>query len=236
MRKTSTLTEEEILKELSISNDELNNIKDALLKIDHENYTLESTFIRLKNNILTLINNYHQKFPMRQGINKAEVLSDLKTTYPDVLLEFTLDRLNHEGHIKSIEQYISLSNFTPALPNEWKRSLETIEETLINQGLEVIKWEDLIKPYNIPTTIQKEYYYYLLHTKRAYIFDENRLISNKAVEKAYGLLKEYTNAKAFTLQTAREAIGLSRKNLVPLLELLDELNFTKRSNNARLWL
>jgi len=232
----SVLTKNEILKELAISDTEWEDLKTTLLKIDTEHYTLKSIIEQINKAVLALIKNYHEMFPMRQGINKAEILSDLKTTYPVILLEFTLDRLNHEDHIKIIEQYISLSNITPTLPNEWKKRLETIEEALINQGMEVIKWEDLIKPHNIPPTIQKEYYYYLLHTKRAYIFDEDRLISNKAVEKAYELLKEYTNAKAFTLQTAREALNLSRKNLVPLLELLDELNFTKRSDNTRFWL
>lgn len=236
MTEQSVLTKNKILKELAISDTEWKDLKTNLLKINNEHYTLKSIIKQIEKVVLSIIENYHLAYPMRQGINKAEILSNLKVTYPLVLLEFTLANLNDENNIKLTEQYISLSNVTPSLPKEWKKRLETIEENLINQGMEVIKWEDLIKPHNIPPTIQKEFYYYLLHTKRAYVFDEDRLISNHAVEEAYALLKDYTNAEAFTLQTAREALNLSRKNLVPLLELLDELNYTKRSDNTRLWL
>src|SRR5699024_11450559 len=110
---------------------------------------------------------------------------------------------------------------------------EDIEEKLIKGGMETSKWDELLANSKIPRAIQQDFYYYLLQTKRAFIFDEDRLISKTAVDEAINKLKQQTNNEDFTLQTAREALKLSRKNLVPILELLDRLGYTKRTENLR---
>src|SRR5699024_4547828 len=147
-----------------------------------------------------------------------------------------LTTLKDNGEIYIHEQYISLSNVTPSLPGEWKKRLENIEVTLIKQDLEVNKWDELLDHSKIPPTIQQDYCYYLLQTKRAFVLDTDRLISKSAVDKAIEKLKNHSKKEDFTLQTAREALNLSRKNLVPFLELLDHLGFTERIENMRKWL
>ncbi|WP_246031618.1 SelB C-terminal domain-containing protein [Salibacterium salarium] len=49
------------------------------------------------------------------------------------------------------------------------------------------------------------------------------------------LLKD-KNLHSFTLQDAKEALGITRKYLVPFLEWLDEQKWTKRQDNERVWL
>ena len=235
MNDKPVLTEAEILNLAAISNEELDEIKHSLLEIDKDQYTLASTLKQTQINILRLIENFHQEFPMRQGINKAEVISELKTKYPLHLLEFALDTLKDDDEINIHEQYISLSHFSPSLPKDWQKRLESIEETLIKQDIEVSKWDELLEPAKITPAIQKEFYYYLLQTKRAFVFDKERLISSVAVDEAIKKLKQHTNNEDFTLQTAREALELSRKNLVPMLELLDNLGYTERVENVRKW-
>ena len=88
----------------------------------------------------------------------------------------------------------------------------------------------------LTSIIQTDFYYYLLQTKRAFVLDDERLISRLALDKAIMKLKEHTYNEDFTLQMAREALELSRKNLVPLLELLDKLKYTKRVENIRRWI
>ena len=230
------LTETEIVNDLAISEKEFSEMRRNLLEIEEGFYTLHSIFERVKDKMIALITSFHERYPMRIGINKAEIVSELKQQYPESLLEFTIDTLRNDHNIKISNQFISLAHVVPSLPHQWKTRLENMEKELIKQGVEVEKWSELHSKHHIPTDIQKEFYYFLIQTKKAFVFDDDRLISKAAVDQALRKLKEHTDLKDFTLQTAREILQLTRKNLVPLLELLDYLGYTKRVGNMRTWM
>src|SRR5699024_1707875 len=116
------------------------------------------------------------------------------------------------------------------------KGLVKIEEDLISEGVETNKWVHLLASSNIASIIQSDFYYYLLQTKRAIVLYDERIISHLSVVAACTKLKEHTQSEDFTLQMAREALELSRKNLVPLLELLDKLGYTERVENTRRWI
>src|SRR5699024_2527824 len=84
--------------------------------------------------------------------------------------------------------------------------------------------------------LAKEFYFYFVQAERAYVFDEERIVARQIVKNAATELYEQTKGEGFTLQTARDVLRLSRKNLVPFLELLDRLQYTKRVGNERIWL
>src|SRR5690625_6376739 len=138
--------------------------------------------------MITLIKQYHEKYPMRQGINKAEILSALDE-YPEALIESALQNLQTKEKVLLEQQFVRLVDIKPTLPDAWKNKLNQIEEKLIKQNIDVVKWDELFLQSDIPEEIQKDFYYYLLLKKRAYIFDEDRLISAKAVHRAITTLK-----------------------------------------------
>jgi len=229
------VTEADLFKHVSVSEQELNEVQPILLEVENNLFTLPSILKNLQDKITDVIDDFHHRFPMRIGINKAEVISGLKK-YPASIIEFALNSLEEEKKIRTIDQFVSLKHVTPTLPSQWKIKLENVEEELIRQGIEVAKWNDLLTKYEIPSHIQTEYYYYLIQTEKAYVFDEDRLISKIATKQALKKLAEYTRLEDFNLQTAREILQLTRKNLVPLLELFDHLGYTRRAGNMRKWM
>lgn len=229
------LSRADIIKHISVSEQDLNEAEEKLQEIENGLFTLQSTFSRIKKNIIDLLETFHERFPMRTGINKAEVVSELKRRYPVNLIEFTIKALEEDSVIRVIGQYMALAHATPVLPTQWKVKLENAEKALEEQGMEVGFWKELLDQHHIPSDLQKEFYNYLIETNRAYAFDGERLISKKAIDQAKDQLKEYTNSEEFNLQTGREALQLTRKNLVPLLELFDRLEYTKRADNTRVW-
>src|SRR5699024_11669937 len=82
MREHITLSETEILNLAAISYEELSEIKHILLELEKNQYALISIIEETQNHILSLIENYHNSFLIRQGINKAEIISELTTKYP----------------------------------------------------------------------------------------------------------------------------------------------------------
>lgn len=229
------LTKEEILKHTPMDEQKFDDMSVNLLEIDKTYFTLDSILCQTKNRIITHIKYFHDAYPMQMGINKAELMTELKIHYPIILLEHALKSLEQENKIQINAQYISLFDVSPSLPRKWEKKLTHIEHQLIKQDAETDKWTDLIHSQNIPDDIQKEFYYYLTQTRRAFTFDDERLISHIAVDKLKHVLLEETKQQDFSLQSAKEALHLSRKNLVPFLELMDQLGYTVREGNIRTW-
>lgn len=235
MKENIMLTRAEIIKHTAISNQKWDETKQMLIEIANDRFVLHFTFDHVKSQIITLLEAFHERFPMRIGMNKAELTSELNL-YPLLLIEFVFERLRTEKQIKIIQHYISLHSWKPTLPPQWKTKLINIEKELEQQGLKTETWFELVNKQQIPNDIQKEFYHFLIETEKAFIFDEERLISKIAVNKALEQLKVKTNVEDFNLQTARDILQLTRKNLIPLLELFDRLGYTKRSGNIRTWI
>ena len=235
LEKEKMLTRDDILKQVAISEKEFNDVKAYLLEVESDLYTLSSTVQYIQEQITTIIQTYHKQFPMRIGMNKAEIVSELKT-YPLKLVDFVFNKLIEAKKIKTTNQYVSLFHMSPSLPPEWEKRLKQVEKDLIAQGVEVDRWDELLNKHHIPVQIQKEFYQFLTQTNRAYVFDDGRLISKIATDEALNKLMAHTRYQNFNLQTAREVLPLTRKNLVPLLELFDTLGYTKRIGNERTWM
>src|SRR5699024_7451963 len=137
--------------------------------------------------------------------------------------------------VKVVDQYISLVGEWPSLPPHYKVRFANVGKELSEEALEVGHWTELIKQDHIPQDLPSEFYNYLIEANRAYILDDGRLITKYTVDSACSNLQPHTNVKDVTLQIAKDALQLTRKNLVPLLELFDLLGYTKRVDNKRKW-
>src|SRR5699024_5439288 len=168
-------------------------------------FALHSTFNQVKENIIELLEGFHLRLPMRIGINKAEIISELKHRYPVTMLEDAIIALHQAEEIKVMDQYLSLVDKTTSLPPQYKGRLENVEKELREQRLEVGYWNELIKQHHIPQDLQSEFYNYLIETNRAYILDDGRLITKHAVDEACSKLEAHTKLEDFTLQIARDA-------------------------------
>lgn len=236
LKEKMVLTYSELLKGASIFEKELNEAKELLLEMENGVFTLDSIFGEVKDNVIHSVKTFHQRYPMRAGMDKAEVISELKQQFPAPLIEYAVKTLDAEKRIKIENQYVSLIYASPALPLKWKSKLENAQQELIHQGIEVEKFGVLLKKHGIPEAIQKEFYHYLLLTNKAFILQDDMLISKEAVNQARIKLEADTNLEEFTLQMARESLPVTRKYLVPLLELFDRLGYTKRTDNTRKWM
>ena len=228
-------SKEEIMRLAAVKEDEFHQLAYNLIEIDAGTFTLQSVIENVVTEISQVVSTYHEKYPLRQGMNKAELISTLQTKYPQSLLDYVIRFAIDEKQFKQIDDLIAISSFTPHFPKGWEKRIENLIHDWQNQGAEVEKMEELFTRYEIDEKLYTELYHFLLHTNRAYKFNEGRLISRASVVRLKEQLYKSTKGQSFTLQIAREITGLSRKNLIPLLELFDRLGFTKREENERIW-
>lgn len=228
-------TKQDMIKQLQLTEQEFMQIEASLVKIESNIYTLDSIFHEVSKNVLTTIERYHDTYPLRIGMDVAVIRSTLRT-YPDELVDAVIDDLSQKKRLKVKNEYVASFHFQPHPPETLKGRYEALIGDLNEQQIAVEKWKTLIEKHNIEDRYAKDLYHYLIDTEKAYVFDEARIVSKRAVLEACKALSTYTNRKPFTLQEARECLQLTRKNLIPLLELFDRLRYTKRVENERHWL
>lgn len=229
-------TKEAIVHLASITDKEFTEMVERFIHIGKQMYTKRSVVERLTGEIKNKLTNYHETYPLRVGMNKAELVSALRTTYPEQLIEFALTEATETGEVRVTDQFIALSSFSPIFPQGWEKRIEQMIAEWKGHEADVEKMATYFSRHQIDESLQTDLYYYLLHMNEAYEFDEDRLIARLIVLQLRDNLYAETKGEPFTLQIAREIIGLSRKNLVPLLELFDRLQFTERKDNERVWL
>lgn len=230
------LTKEEILRLASVTDEEFMQIEAKLMTIGKQMYTKEAVLTQVTKEMQNVLRTFHESYPLRAGMDKAAFISQLRHTYPEALLTFILEKESEATGMTTKEDLVASSTFTPSFPTGWEARIKEMLATWEKDGAEVDQMTDYFTDHQIDPSLHQDLYYFLLHTNRAFEFDEDRLIAQSVVNKLKDQLYKATKGDNFTLQVAREIVGLSRKNLVPLLELFDRLHYTERVENERSWL
>ncbi|MDF2608313.1 MAG: selB [Bacillales bacterium] len=205
-----------------------------LIKIGNS-FTTPDVILNLKRLAIADLNSYHGSFPLRLGLNKAELIQNLTNSYEKLLIEYVINDLIKEGALKLNEQFISVGSFKPELQGKWAKRMEQILIKLEKDSFLVKPFAQYVSEENLPENEAKDFYHFLINQGHAYILDPIHLISTKAVNGAVKKMKNATG-DSFDLQIAKEVLGISRKYLVPLIELFDKTGQTKRVENSRFWL
>jgi len=195
---------------------------------------LSETHMIKKRHILDRLSHYHEKWPLRAGMDKQEMVSELSgyNEWGEVLF----DDLKAGGKLKQYGPYLALASFERSFPKEWEKRMQMAVLSLQSHRLEPVAWTSLLNQHGVPEQWHGELRQYLLWDETAYKLDENHLIHRDAVEGAVKKLQESSGGSRFSLSLAKEALGLSRKYMIPLLELLDRLKYTVRDGNERKWI
>lgn len=239
LKEKALMTFEALLKFSSMDKDDLTAILNeekgnTVFELASGEYALYSDFEYIKNRIEEKLTEYHEEFSLRVGFNKAEIVHSFLNLYPKRLVEFVLEKLVEEGFLKKQEQYIQLATFSPHYPEKWSKRMEAVVAAIQNDDIEVQPLEQYMKSEKIPELYKDDFKYYLIQARKAVALDENHLLSIEAINKAANLLKSKTGEE-FAVKDAKDILGLSRKYLIPLLELFDALNLTKRVEDKRKW-
>ncbi|MFD1735930.1 selenocysteine-specific translation elongation factor [Bacillus salitolerans] len=199
-----------------------------------QGYSLKSEQI----NLLSIINEtlvlYHQKHPMRFGINKAELVNLLSQSAPKEWVIYVIEDLIDEKALQRLGQFVSTSDFTPSYPTQWEKRIVQMIQRLDDDLLEVKQWDEYGKDSGIPKEVLDELKHYLLQTSKLYVLDEKHFITKQSLQEVIQTLRKNTNQQ-FDLKVAKDSLNTSRKYLIPLLELLDTLGITKRDEQNRVW-
>lgn len=230
---------EDIIKQLGVTEQELHLLiekgksTDQLVPIS-KLYTTQTIVKQIENNILQELKQYHDLYPLRTGISKAELLQMFNEHYPEKLVSAVIQKLITANLIRLCGPNISLANFKTSFPKQWDRKMTDVVCQLEEQGLEPQPIGDLIKQTGMSSKLAADFINYLKNEGIAEKLDDKHLIHHKVVNVSSNLLKK-AYPDSFTLQDAKTVINSSRKFLVLFLELIDQKKWTVRDDQKRIW-
>jgi selenocysteine-specific elongation factor len=181
------------------------------------------------------VKNYHGKHSLKPGIPKASLFSMFHQC-PMKLLQHSLSLLLEQKRIVLNNQNVADLAFNAHYPSSWSKRMENAVMKLEEDELAPQPFIHYTETEQIPPELGADLKHFLLREKKAIAMDDDYLIALSVYEKTLSNLKN-TLKSPFTIQDVKAITGLSRKYLIPFVELLDRTRTTKRyEDNSREWL
>ncbi|RKL69159.1 selenocysteine-specific translation elongation factor [Salipaludibacillus neizhouensis] len=238
LKQNKGMTEKEVLNELAIEQDEFYALNqkltadETILFLDNF-FLLSATYDEAMALIKEDLQSFHDHNPLREGKDLAQVKQDF-SFYGKEVAAAIIQRAIKGDDLEKKGSFVLIPTFRPHYPSQWKKRMEQVETTIFQQGIEVETFSHIVEQAGIPEILIEELKHYFIRSGVCIHLDEKHLVSSQVLDKVMTTLKKDTENR-FTLQDAKSSLGLSRKYLVPIMEKIDELGYTKRDGQERVW-
>lgn len=225
-----------IQAETGLTDKEMESLMDdrRIIRIKEKLFTSSDHVVDLKKKLTDYIKSYHQTHPLKIGVSKAELLSSQMNSFPSELVEYVMEILLEEGIIQRRESLLYTAEFKPHFPSAWRKRMEQVVSRLESDGLTPKPFVEYGREAGLPEKELHELRYYLIYQKKAYELNDKHLISVMNVTVSVRALKK-KYPQELELGQVKDELEMSRKYLIPYMELLDSLGITQRMDTKRYW-
>jgi selenocysteine-specific elongation factor len=181
---------------------------------------------------MAAIQAFHTANPQRAGIGREELLATLKAD--SKLLDMAVESLLQSKQIERSGTFLARAGSSARLEDRDQRLCDQIAAKLQQAGWAPPGPEELAAA--LGETVPRVGAMMRLLVERGIVvkLDDRVWMHRNAVEAGkQTALKLFTRAPMFSTMDFRDALGVSRKFAVPLVDYLDKIRFTVRSGNNR---
>jgi selenocysteine-specific elongation factor len=187
---------------------------------------------RTAENIFAAVQTFHAANPQRAGISREELQATLKGN--PVLLEAAADSLLQSKRLERNGALLARAGWNARIPACDQRLCDQMAAKLQQGGWSPPGLEELAAATNEPLPRVVAMARLLAERGVVMRLDDRIWMHRDAVEAGkQTALKLFTRAPVFSTMGFRDALGVSRKFAVPLVDYLDKIRFTVRSGNNR---
>lgn len=231
---------EEIFKELLISRKEAEELLKKMVSektvqhyLPENKYLLSSHFEELKKKLLEELKKIAKAFPWKAGWKKEEI----SLNFPGIntkLIEKALESLASAGLIKESKGLFSPAEHKAALPSPLDEVMNKILKTLETSGVSVPEFKTLTDSFKTGGKDLKKIEEFLLQTGQVIRINQEIYLSSSTYESAKKAIAGFiTKEGSITPAQCRDLLKTTRKYVIPLLEHLDSIKFTRREQDKR---
>jgi selenocysteine-specific elongation factor len=195
---------------------------------DNSYYIHQDSYQRLSKSILEEIRQYNDKYNLKPGINKETLMKNMGVDFSAILFNKLLLKMKEESHIKLLNEFVAISDFSMGLSESQALILTAIND-LLQQDDRIIKKEAVYELDKDGTILD-----YLIYSKKVEIINNEFVMNISILNDIKDVIIDYLNKhQKITAAEARDLIGTSRKKAILILEYLDMKKITKRNEDYR---
>jgi selenocysteine-specific elongation factor len=226
----SNLGKKEILKTV---NDLLSD--NTVIKYDAEKGILVHAefYNKAKEEILTILEDYHKRFPLKEGLVKEELRSRMAGNARERLFNQLLNDLIRDNSVVGQRDIIRAKDHKVTLLKEQEEARTQIEQTYLKAGLEPPYFKDLEN--SIKAGGSRDVLETMVKDGTLIKVKEDLYFHTKAIEDLRGRLIDFIHRKGdITTSELKNITGVSRKYTIPLIEYFDKIQLTVRIGDKRI--
>jgi selenocysteine-specific elongation factor len=183
-------------------------------------------------NILAALKTFHADNPQHAGISLEELQATLKSN--PVFLAAAAESLLHSKQLERNSALLAQAGWNARIPDRDQRLCDQIAAKFQLAGWSPPSLEELAASTNEPLPRVTAMARLLAERGVVVRLDDRIWMHHDAVEAGkQTALQLFAHAPIFSTMEFRDALGVSRKFAVPLVDYLDKIRFTVRSGNNR---
>lgn len=196
------------------------------------------SFLVLKqweNKIIATLEDYHRKFPLREGHPKEELRSRFFTALNLKQFQILLNHFEQNQKTTGMGHNVAIFEYKPLLSKAMGQNLDQLESLYLTSEFQPPAWSEAIAKAGIKHPAEsQEFLGYLLGRGTLVKIAEGIFFHRQVLDKAISMIKEHLTQKGeLSLGELRDLLQTSRKYALPLLEYTDQEKITRRVGDSR---
>jgi selenocysteine-specific elongation factor len=198
-----------------------------------ETFVLAAAWEKLKEQIVSNVEEFHSKNPLAQGIGRKQL--QVQSDAGVELFDAVVGNLVREKRIELLGDLVRLPGRGVAMKDEEAESRSVIENSFKSAGLTVPALKDVLAGLKVDKTRAQKIVTLLLRDKILVKVADDLVFHQSALNELKKNIAVY-KAKSSKINVAqfKDLTGVSRKYAIPLLEFLDRERITKRVGDERI--
>ena len=180
--------------------------------------------------IMIFLERFHQKHPQAAGVSQESIRKRF-VLHPRIL-SLALKHLRHTGQIKDTGGKISLSGFKAVFTPEDKKILGELEEMCLKGQFRLFSLDELRRHFRLSPGKLDSMLAFLIERNKIVQGKDGLLLHSQWLDEIIHKVRKFRK-KELSVADFKEMTGLSRKYVIPLLELLDQMGVTRRKGSFR---
>lgn len=224
--KLSGLAKEEVQQQL-----ESLKASDVVVELSKSVLLHKEFLLAKEQEMLMVLNNYHEAYPIRLGMPKEELRNKL---FPNIKSKVFDEVLSFYDVVALKGKFISLESFEINYSKSQAYMIKDMKEILDQDMFKPTDMRDILKKYP-KEKHAKDILINLVETGELIKINDTIYLTQSVYEKALSLLKKGFDDKGkMALADCRDLLDTSRKYIVPIMEYLDAKGITKRVGDERM--
>lgn len=176
---------------------------------------------------------FHHQYPLRPGLAREELRSRYFARLPARIFQALLERWAREGRMQLTASTVALAGFKPEFSSRQEELLQALVERYRSARWQPPTFNEVGTAYNLTPEELEELLHYLTREGVLVKINDEFYWHREAFVSAREIVKSLGQGGPFGLAEVRDALGSSRKFVLPFLEYLDRIKFTRRQGDRR---